>query len=478
MNILLLIPPASLDSSYGQLKDFSNPQPSIGLAYIAAVLRDSGFPVSVLDAYVEQLGIDEIVSSIRSRKADLVGISVLTTAADVTAEIVKRLRTELPGVKVVLGNMHASLFSEKLLKNNLADFIVHREGEHTFLNLARALEKGSDVGAIRGISFVEGDQVVHTTPRPPIEDLDSLPYPAWDLFPMASYKTDPRTEIILGQVEMQILATRGCPNQCTFCSSRTERSLGSRYRMRNPKNIVDEIEYMCDHFGARVFSFMDLAFPLVKKHAMALFREIIGRGLNRKIAWATECRVKPLDLETLKMMRESGCARINFGIESGCNDILKLLRKNFTTADVENAVRMARDAGIEVDGMLMIGLPTETERHIRQTIRFATKLGLRYAIFNIFVPYPGCALFDTLTAEGKIRFDKWSDFTSYPTYTGGKPVYIPDELTHERLMGLQKHAMRRFYLRPRFILQEIRRFKPAKIRQYWNGLKGILLGGK
>lgn len=474
MNILLLIPPASLDLSYGQLKDFSNPQPSIGLAYIAALLRDNGFNVSALDAYVSQFGVGEILDEIKSRNVDLIGISVLTTSVDVVTELIKQIRKQIPQLKIVLGNIHASLFCDKILNDNLADFIVHREGEYTMLELVKALENGDDPRKVNGISFSDDGHIIHTPDRLFIEDLDRLPLPAWDLFPLGLYHTDPRTQVMLGKTETLILATRGCPNACTFCSSRGERALGSKYRMRSPENIVDEMEYMYNHFESRVFSFVDMAFPLKKSHAMAVFSEIIDRGLNKKIIWVTECRVKPLDLETLAMMRESGCVRMNFGIESGSDRILKLLKKGFTLDDVRRAVDMARKVGIEADGMFMMGVPTETEKDIRATIDFAIELNVRYAIFNIFVPYPGCELYDILSAQGKISFNSWAEFTSYPTYTSHKPVYVPDGLTHSQIMNLQKYAMRKFYLRPQFVYQEFKRFKPSKIKEYYHGLKGLL----
>jgi len=219
---------------------------------------------------------------------------------------------------------------------------------------------------------------------------------------------------------------------------------------------------------------MDLAFPLVKSHAVDFCKEIVMRGLEKKFKWVTECRVKPLDGETLSFMKQAGCKRICFGIESGSNETLKMLRKNFTIDDVRRAVKLAKKANLEVDGMFMIGLPGETEALVNETINFALGLDLRYAIFNIFVPYPGCELYDILKAGEKIRFGRWSDFTSYPTYAGGKPVYVPDNLTHEQLMKLQKQAMRKFYLRPKFIYQEFKRIKFSKIKEYYQGLRAIL----
>ncbi|MBI5682760.1 MAG: cobalamin B12-binding domain-containing protein [Deltaproteobacteria bacterium] len=473
MKVLLLIPPTDLSRSYGKLKKFSNPQPSIGIAYIAALLRENGHDVKVTDAYVNGYGMEEIMVMVREFNPDALGISVLTPSAEVVYEISKHIRNSFPDIVIIMGNMHASLFSDEILSQKYADFVVHREGELTMQELLATLADNGNPDDVAGISFMKNGVIINNPMSEHIADLNSLPLPAWDLFPLSKYSTDPRTEVKRGVVEMQILSTRGCPNQCTFCSSRTERSLGSRYRMRDPKLVVDEMVFMYEKFGSRVFSFMDLAFTLVKSHAAALCNEIINRGLNKKLKWVTECRVKPLEQDLLFLMKEAGCVRVNFGIESGSDDILKMLKKNFTTHDARDAVRMAKKAGIEIDGMFMIGLPCETESSIRQTIDFAVELNVRYAIFNIFVPYPGCELWDMLNSQNKIQFKKWSDFTSYPTYSGGEPVYVPDALSKEKIMKLQSMAMKKFYLRPKFVLNEIKNFKIDKIPHYIDGLMGL-----
>jgi radical SAM superfamily enzyme YgiQ (UPF0313 family) len=474
MKVLLLIPPTDLKKSFGKLKSFSNPQPSIGIAYIAAVLRENGFNVQVVDAYVNSYTLMDIMNIIRQDTPDIIGVSVLTPSAEVVYEISRNIRITFPQIKIVMGNMHASLFSDEILSMGYADFVVHREGEITMPLLLKALENKNNLESVNGISFKKNNVLVNNPMMPHMDDLDLLPFPAWDLFPMHKYSTDPRTEVKKGTVEMQILATRGCPNQCTFCSSRTDRSLGSKYRIRNPKSVVDEMIYMHEVYENEVFSFMDLAFPLVRKHAIEFCNEIISRRLGEKFKWVTECRVKSLDDELLMFMKKAGCVRVCFGIESGNDEILKLLKKGFTTEDVRKAVRMAQKAGIEVDGMFMIGLPGETAATIAETIDFAIELNVRYAIFNIFVPYPGCELYDILKAQGKINYKRWSDFTSYPTYSGGMPVYAPDGLSKERLMELQTRAMRRFYLRPKFIINEFKNFKANKIFHYIEGFKGLL----
>jgi len=464
----------NLAGSYGNLKRFSNPQPSIGVAYIASVLRCAGHEVSVVDAYSLQLSKDEILNALRSSGAEILGISCLSSSYDVIAELCVAARAAFPSLKIVCGNLHASLFAEEMLRGGIADFIVHKEGEYSMRDLCDALAAGKSPEGLPGVSFLSGGSLTSGPDSPFIDDLDALPYPAWDLFPLWRYGCDPRTEIVKNQKEIQILATRGCPNACTFCSSRTGKSLGSKYRMRSAANIADEMEYMIERYQINVFSFMDLAFPLVKKHALSLFDEIKKRGLHKKVKWGTECRVKPFDEEIAVGMKEAGCARVNFGIESGNDRILKELKKNFTVADVESAVDIAVKAGIEVDGMFMMGLPTETEAEIKDTIALALRLKLRFAIFNLFVPYPGCELYSVLSKEGKIRFEKWSDFTSYGGYSGSKPVYVPDGLTVERLLALQSLAMRKFYFRPYFIAGELARFRISKVPAYMEGFLAVM----
>lgn len=474
MKILLLVPPTDLKRSYGSLKDFSNPQPAIGIAYIAATLREDGHEVKVLDAYVNEFSLEDIMRFTEQFSPQILGISVLTTSAEVVYAISDSVRAAMPHIKIVMGNIHASLFADEILSGNYADFIVHGEGELTMRDLARALEDGrSGPENVNGISFRSNGAIVNTPARAYIEDLDSLPMPAWDLLPLDKYRTDPRGEVKTGAVEIQILGTRGCPNRCTFCSSRTAKSQGTRYRMRRPKLIVDEMIYMYERYGKEVFSFMDLAFPLVRDHAVELCNEIIRRGVEKKLKWFSECRVKPLDVELLKLMKKAGCARICVGIESGNDRILRLIKKDITVEDVRKAAKMAREAGLIVDGMFMLGLPGENEETVMDTVNLAIEIKVRYAIFNLFVPYPGCELYDTLKNEDKIHFDSWSDFSSYPTYSGGRPVYVPDGFTHEKMMEMQRLAMNKFYLRPAFIYDELRRFKPSHAKKYYHGLKGL-----
>lgn len=475
MKVSLLIPATSFSSSsYGRLRKFSYPQPSIGLAYIGAVLEESGYDVQIIDAYAGKYTIEEILRRIKD--SDILGISSLTTSVDATYELCKCIRADYPDIKIVYGNVHPSIFTEEVFRMGNGDFIVHREGEITFLELCDHIS-GSGTLSIKdilGISYMDGVKVVTNKPRPFIEDLDSLPYPAWHLYDFDNYGSDPRSEVVNGSKELQILATRGCPNVCTFCSSRSDKSQGQRYRMRSPEKVVEEIEYFHKKMDMPVFHFMDLSFPMVRSHAVDIFELMISRNMGKKIKWLSELSVKSVDKEIVSLMKRSGCVRAYFGIESGNDRVLNSIKKGFNRDDVREAVRLCHEEGIEVDGMFMLGLPGESMDTLKETVEFAVELDMRFAIFNLFVPYPGCELYDTLMNENKVRYDSWSDFISYPAYSGKKPVYVPEGLSREQLLETQKWAMKRFYLRPRFILNQIKNFRISQLDKYWSGILALM----
>lgn len=474
MKVILLIPPTSLEVSYGGLYRFSNPQPSIGLAYIGALIESNGYEVKIVDAYVNQYSLQEILDKIEN--SDVLGISSLSSTADVTSKICAAVKDRFPDCVIVHGNIHPSLFPEECLGEKKGDYIVHNEGEITFLELCDFLSgrKNLEITHIKGLSFRRDNKIVTNTPRPFLDDLDLLPFPAWHLYDLKKYKTDPRTQVLPNANELQILGTRGCPMDCTFCSGSSKSSQGHRYRMRSPKNIVDEMRFYSENLKTKVFNFMDLSFPLVKKHAMEFCQLLIDSELNKNIRWVCELRVKPLDRELISLMKKSGCVRVCFGIESGNDFILKSIKKGFTRDDVLKAVHLCKEEGLEVDGMFMLGLPGESEKTLNDTVQFAIDLDLRFSIFNLFVPYPGCQLFDELNSMNKIHFSSLSDFISYPTYSGKDPVYVPDGLTKNDLMRVQSEAMRRFYLRPRFIWRQIKNFRLEHLAHYFSGLKEIL----
>lgn len=477
MKITLLIPPTDLDKAYGGIQSLNHILPGIGLAYIAAVLRQKGHQVSVLDAYVQRLSESQAVEQIMDLGPDILGVSLLTTSAPPAEAIISTLRSRAPKMTVVMGNVHANVFAQDLLARGLADFIVFREGEATMAELAAALQNGQDPDTVAGLAFMRQGKYITTPDRTFLEDLDTLPYPAWDLFPLHLYRADPRSVAAdrhVSLASLPILASRGCPNRCTFCSSKSNKSLGSRYRMRKPKEVALEMLKMSQRFGARSFFFADLSFPLVIDHGLQVCEEIMRLGLHKDISWRCEMRVKPISEQLLMGMKSAGCDRVMFGIESGSDEMLRRVKKGFSTQDVRQAVALCNKVGMDVDGMFMFGLPGESHEMAEQTLRFALELNPRFISTNLFVPYPGCDLYEELKAQGKIDLSDLGSFTSYPAYGSAKPVYIPEGWTVKELQAFQKRFARRFYLRPSFIFRQLAEMRLEHLDLYWKAMLNIL----
>jgi anaerobic magnesium-protoporphyrin IX monomethyl ester cyclase len=482
MRILLLNPAVDFDKQFGTLEDFYTPIPSLGLAYIGAVLRQDGFEVEGLDSFIACHTVDEMFDRVVASSPDVLGISLLTPSAPLVDRLLMRLRQALPSLIVVMGNIHASVFDRYYLSKQLADYIVHHEGEATMLELMRALREGRAAADIKGLSYRTGDgRVVKTQRREWIDrmELDKMPYPAWDLFPVGQFRPDIRLQGAsevnkAAQVQaLPILASRGCPHACTFCSP--VNTIGRRYFMRSPKGVVDEMEHYYRKWGTTTFYYMDLTFPLTEKLGIEFCDELIARKLP--IQWMSETRVSSVTLPLLKKMKESGCARIDFGIECGNQKMLDLIQKNFTIEQVRNAVKWTREAGIEQEGLFIIGLPDETVEDTWDTINFALSLDLDHIKLNIFVPYPGSELYDRLSTRGELRSFNFDQYTSYPVYNAGAMSYVPSGRTAEELMRLQTIGMRKAFFRRRVILRELRHFKFDKVLQYLHAVRALLFPG-
>jgi radical SAM superfamily enzyme YgiQ (UPF0313 family) len=482
MRVLLHNPAVDFDKQFGTLEDFYTPIPSLGLAYIGAVLRQDGFEVHGIDSFMACHTVEQMVDAIRKARPDVLGVSLLTPSAPLMDRVLLRLQTELPDLIVIMGNIHASVFDRYYLANRLAHFIVHHEGEATMLELMQALRDGKPVENIAGISYLAGNGEVVRTPKRawiPTESLDDMPIPAWDLFPVDQFRPDIRLQggskmDHAAQVQaLPILASRGCPHACTFCSP--VNTIGRRYFMRSHKNVVDEMEHWYKTLGTRTFYYMDLTFPLTEKLGIEFCDELIARKLP--VQWGCETRVSSVTLPLLKKMKEAGCMRVDYGIECGNQKMLDLIQKNFTMQQARDAAKWTREAGIEGEGLFIIGLPGETAQDTQDTIDFALSLDLDHVKLNIFVPYPGSELYDTLSTAGELASFNFDEYTSYPTYNAGAVQYVPKGRTSEELLEYQKKGMRRAFFRPRVILRELRHFKPRRIGQYISAVRALIVPG-
>ena len=469
---VLLVNPAMNMKALGKFQGLLEPMPVIGLAYIAGVLQADGHEVKAIDQFTYGWGVDKVIEEIRDFRPDVLGIGMLTPSTPVALEIANQSKGALPELKIMVGNVHADIFYREILTSSAVDFVIHGEGEYTAQELVRQFGSGdTDYSKIHGISYIDEatGEVRKNAARPVIQDLDALPYPAWNLFPYTRYGLLPFADVAYPVLSMT--GSRGCPYRCEFCSLLYT---GSNYRKRDPIKIVDEYEFLHEKYGVKMVGFVDPIFPLNKKILFKFCEELMRRGLHKKMVWLSETRVDRIDRESLRIMRASGCRRILLGIESGVDLLLENVNKTFTTETTRKAVRMMREEGIEAVGLFMIGLPGETPEMTRQTIDFAKSLDLDFAKFAITVPFPGSQMFEDLRREGRLDRDDWENWTTFQP-DPNKMIFVPRDVSNEYLLKMQKQGLREFYLRPSMVYRHLVEIRTISAGQLMHGIKGMFL---
>lgn len=416
MKILLIFPPSTI---YGSDPTIPSVVPPLGLAYIAGYLEKYNYDVSILDARslskeriikkgssaMYGLTDDEIKKYVQKRKPDIVGISCMYTAysgdAHRVAGIIKGLDKNTP---VILGGAHASTFPKLVLKDNNVDAVVHAEGEETFLELIRAIEARKDYAGIKGISFRKEGEIISNPPRPFIENLDTIPFPARHLLDMSLYLNKTPNLYAMRAPSTTMITSRGCPQACVYCTIQSV--WGNRkWRGRSSKNVVDEMEHLHTKYGINELYWMDDSAGTSKKRMIEICDEIIRRGLD--IKWTTPNGIAHwyLDEQILDKMKAAGCYRVTFGIESGNAGTRKFIGKPFPLDQAERMIRYANKIGMWTICTFIIGFPFETEEQMMDTIDFACRSGTDMAVFYLLCPHPGTKVYEIFKEEGLLNLD-------------------------------------------------------------------------
>jgi anaerobic magnesium-protoporphyrin IX monomethyl ester cyclase len=355
--------------------------PPLGIAYLAATLREAGHDVQVLDCTF--LSRDEALVRARAAQAEVVGISCMVTMEEDCLGLARALRGSCR--LLVAGGPLPTCRPEAFVR--LFDAVVRGEGEQTMLALLSAYEAGAALSEVPGVMCRRGPDAARCAPpRQFAHDLDRIPFPARDLLPNGQYIEFGRKAY--GSSISTVMSTRGCPYRCEFCSNVV---FGDSYRERSPGNVVDEIEEVLA-LGYERISFADDVFTLNRRRVLEICAEIGRRGL--RFQWECLGRVDAFDVEMAGAMKSAGCFRIFFGIESGNDDILRLMDKRITTAQAAGAVRVAHEAGLEVGAFFIVCYPGETDDTVLETLRFATSLPLDYLGLTMPYPLPGTALLE------------------------------------------------------------------------------------
>lgn len=464
-----LLTPASLNvlrsSRYAALEPALMP---MALSYLGAVLREAGHEVRLRDQAAVTMPNSEVVAEMKAFSPQMIGISVLTGAWHNTLMLVLAIRRELPGVPIVMGNTHAAVFVESILSDGHADIIVRGEGERTIVEVASAIASGDGLDKVLGVTYRDESGVHENPVRPVIRDLDSLPFPAWDLLDLTAWRYQRIPMVNLDSIPLPLMASRGCPYSCTFCSQDKYVKL---FRRRKTEKVVEEIDTMINRHGFKAFGFNDSYFPWDEKTSFEFADQVRAHSWYKDTRWVTETRVDRVDDRSMKAMADAGLHAIFFGFESGNPAVLQSLGKGTTVEQGYEAVRIAHRHGVLVIGFFMIGVPGETPQAIEDTFRFAVDAGVDIAKFAVTIPYPGSNLFsmlgrDRLTPEECDQFTSWYDWSE----GSGEPIWSPTAMSGREVLALQRKLMLRFYARPGYMLNALRTglFRP----------RDMLVGGR
>ena len=376
-------------------KRFMSTTPPLGIMYLAALLEKNKIKVNIIDTSFSQ-NWSMLKKNLEEIKPDFVGISSVTpmiTDAFKVAELVKKLNSDCT---TILGGPHATVVE---VVNPNIDYCVYGEGEYTLLELIGKIEAGEDLTRVNGIYYKDHNDLIRTPPRLPIEDLSELPFPAWHLLPTREqyFKVNGRSGILI--------ASRGCPFNCTYCQPTLRKLFGSKVRYRKPENVVDEIEMLVRRYNIKEFFFHDDTFTFNKSWVEELCDLIVERDI--RLPWSCNSRVNTITRDSLKTMKRAGCTGLSLGVESGSQEILdKALRKGIKLSEVRNAFKLCKEEGINTKAFLMLGSPFETRESLRSTVELIREIKPDRIDISRTTPLPGSDLFTISKQLGILNVDE------------------------------------------------------------------------
>lgn len=461
MNILLLNPPAERNKKFSREGRCTQEQgvwgtlwPPVSLAMTGAVLEKAGHAVRIIDCPAAAMDFEGLRQELQRFNPRLVIWSSGTPSIASDLALADAVKKILPAcVTAVFGTHVTALDRECLDAAPALDCIIRNEPELTARELAAALASDTSCADIAGLTWRDAaGSIVSNPARPFIDDLDSLPFPAWHLLAHQHYLLP-----LKGRPFLIIAPQRGCPFNCTFCTCQTY--YGKKLRPRSTANILAEIKYDMERFGVRDFFFWAETFVVDRHHVAELCQAMLDARLD--IAWTCNSRIDIVDADLLKLMARAGCWMISYGIESADQQVLDTVRKGTRVEQAAAAVALARAAGIKTAGHFIFGLPGDTEAAMKKTLKLARSLRLDVAQFYSAVPFPGSLLYEEALAQGWIKIMDYSGFSQ-----SSSVMRLPG-LSPETVNRCRAAAYRQFYLNPLTWLRTLRMFE-------WQGLKSML----
>lgn len=451
--VLLIRPPDPLQDA--ALLSHTRP---MNLAALAAVLREAGLTVAICDFEVTPYHPQRLHSLLRKLQPAVVGISCTTPTMINGGRVAAAIKAFAPAIRTVAGGPHPSALPEQTLQEFAGfDCLVYGEGEMTLLELCQR----GDCAEILGLVWRDGEKIVVNPPRPLIDNLDLLPFPARDLLPELPRAGHSSRGFGNELRSAEIYTSRGCPFACSFCA--IQATFGRSVRFRSPASIAAELAEIARSAPVEHLVIADDTFTLDPQRAAEISRVIGHSGIT---SWNCDTRVSSVTPELLRTMHANGCTKVAFGVESGSQRILDKIGKKIQAEQVSQAVAWAKEAGLQhIEGNFIIGAdPAENDEDLALTRRMLLSLPWTFVSVAVIVPYPGTPVYQQMLAAGQIDADaNWDDFVMF----GRTPHWRTDHFNADELMARQRSLTRSFYLRPSYIAGRLATIRSLAEARYW-----------
>ncbi len=428
------------------------------LAYSTSLLEAHGFTVKLVDAICSQMSNEEFINAVNEFSPDLLVAETSTLSLEDDMAFLGQFGENY---KIVLCGPDINIQHPQFLKDHsFVDFVIKGEYEFTLLDLAEHLETKSRLSEVLGINYRENDTIFINPPRP-LGDINSMPWPRRRGLQMERYIDSPGA---MPFPTVQMLASRGCPYECMFCLWPQVMYGGRNFRVRDPKDVLNEMEAMVRDFHFKSVYFDDDTFGLDKKWTHEFADQLIERNRQGRInvPWAMMTRPDAVDEEILRKLKRSGLWAVKYGIESGNQMLVNNIRKNLDLNNAKRIVKLTHALGIKTHLTFTFGLPGESKETVNQTIKTALELDPFTVQFSITTPFPGTKYFDIVSRNGNLLSKDWNDYDG-----NTKSVIHTDSLTAEDLVRARRKACRLWSRH--FALRRVR----IRIKKYLPVKKGV-----
>lgn len=428
MKVLFVIPKNKF--AFFGYRGVSPTFPHLGVAYLISMLQKEGCEVRLFDDGSGKTQ-EDLFDLIDNFNPELIGMTIYTLSRPFAYELIEKIKNKIE-VPVVVGGAHVSTIKGAILQETKADFAIKYEGEYPLIDLVNELKNSRpNFASIKNLIWSDNGRIVENTDRPLLTELDSLPFPQFELYDIKVHPSH-------GEKIIPLITSRGCPFECNFCSVKLY--MGRGFRKRSSQNVFEEIKYQYNK-GYRQFDFNDDCFTLDKKRAEEILGLIINSGMKIKFQFYNGLRADTVNPDILSKLKQAGCFYISYGCESGNEDILKKIKKGVTLQQVRIAVEWTRKAGIACSVNFIIGHKDETYQTAMDSINFARSLPTNFVNFYNLVPYPGTEAYEWVGQHGRFLVDT-GNYLEAISYADNAPIFETPQLTKEQRQEIMEKGFK------------------------------------